>query len=45
MLLVRFKLCQRYLLEGEVRMKVGLRGLDRFMAEPQGDHGTVDARL
>lgn len=44
-MLVRLELRQSCLLEWKVGMKVGLRGLDRFMTEPQRDHRAIDARL
>src|SRR5947207_2000666 len=43
--LVRLELRQGSFLEGEVGMQVRLRRLDRFMTEPQRDHGAVDAGL
>jgi hypothetical protein len=43
--LIGLELRQSSLLEGEVRVQIGLRRLDRFVAEPQRDHGAVDACL
>lgn len=44
-MLVGLEFRQSRFLECEVGMKVGLRGLDRFMTEPQGDYRGIDARL
>jgi len=33
------------LFDRHMRMKIGLRGLNRFMPKPQGDDGTVNSRL
>ena len=43
--LVRLELRQGSFLEGEVGVQVRLCRLDRFMTEPQRDHGAVDAGL
>ena len=37
-------LCKDFFLQREVRVQVDLRGLDRFVPEPQGDEGELDAR-
>ncbi len=43
--IVRRKLGERRLLEGEMCMQVSLRGFDRLVTEPQRDHGAIDACL
>src|SRR3981081_2544875 len=40
---VRLELRQSGVLECEMGMQVGLRRFDRLMAEPQRDHGALDA--
>src|ERR1700674_1369424 len=44
-MLVRLYLSQGLWLECEVGVQGGLRRLDRFMTEPQRDHGAVNVRL
>ena len=36
---------QGALLQGQIRIKVDLRGLDALVAEPEGDDGAIDAGL
>jgi len=36
---------QNPLLQLQVGIEVDLRGLDRLVPEPEGDHGTIDAVL